>query len=136
MTLNGKKILVTGGAGFIGSHLVDSLIESNQVTVVDNLSSGELKNIQPHLDKVKIKFIKGDICDLNQMRSIAKDNQVVFHLAVQCLRLSFANPYLVHEVNATGSLNLCQAAYEAGVERFVYISSSEVYGTAKTVPMN
>jgi len=136
MELNGKKILVTGGAGFIGSHVVDSLAGKNRVTVVDNLSSGDRDNIREHLEKGEVDFIQADIRDLELMRSLVRDNEVVFHLAVQCLRLSFTDPYLVHEVNATGSLNLCQAAYEAGIERFVYISSSEAYGTAKTAPMN
>lgn len=136
MKLIGKNIIVTGGAGFIGSHLVDALAPTNQVTVVDNLSSGKLENIQSHLDRKTIEFVQADITDLEQMKKLVQENQVVFHLAVQCLRLSLSEPYLVHEVNATGSLNLCQAAYEADIERFVYISSSEAYGTAKTVPMN
>jgi UDP-glucose 4-epimerase len=136
MKLTGKNILVAGGAGFIGSHLVDALDPSNRVTVLDNLSSGQMENIQHHLGKRNFNFIKGDITDLEQVRKLARDNQVIFHFAVQCLRISLSDPYLVHDVNATGSLNLCQAAHEAKVERFVYISSSEVYGTAKTAPMS
>ena len=135
MKFNDKKIIVTGGAGFIGSHLVDALAVNNRVTVIDNLSSGKLDNIRHHLDKGIIDFVEADITDLEQIRKLIKDNQIIFNLAVQCLRLSFSDPYLVHEVNATGSLNLCQAAYEKGIERFIYISSSEVYGTAKTAPM-
>lgn len=135
MKLVGKKILVTGGAGFIGSHLVDTLVAGNQVTVVDNLSSGKMENIQPHLERGTIRFFQSDITDLKQMRRLVRDHQVVFHLAVQGLRLSLLDPYVVHEVNATGTLNMCQAALEASVERFIYISSSEVYGTARTVPM-
>jgi UDP-glucose 4-epimerase len=136
MKLVGKRILVTGGAGFIGSHLVDRLVTGNQVTVVDNLSSGKMENIRPHLDEGTIRFFQSDITDLKQMKRLVRDHQVVFHLAVQGLRLSLLDPYIVHEVNATGTLNVCQAALEAGVERLVYISSSEVYGTAKTVPMD
>ena len=135
MKLIGKNILVTGGAGFIGSHLVDALAATNQVTVVDNLSSGKLENIQHLLERNAINFIQADITDLEQMRKLVRGNQIIFHLAVQCLRLSLSDPYLVHEVNATGTLNLCQAARETGLERFIYISSSEAYGTAKTVPM-
>lgn len=135
MKLVGKNILVTGGAGFIGSHLVDALAPTNQVTVVDNLSSGKMENIQHHLGKSNFRFVQGDITDLDQVRKLVQNNQIVFHLAVQCLRVSLSDPYLVHEVNATGSLNLCQAVHEAKVERFVYVSSSEVYGTAKTAPM-
>lgn len=136
MELVDKKILVAGGAGFIGSHLVDTLATDNEVTVLDNLSSGSQENIHNQLESGTIRFIQADIRDLEQVRSLVAENQVVFHLAVQGLRLSLFDPQLVHHVNATGTLNLCQAAQEAGVERFVYVSSSEVYGTAKSVPMN
>ena len=135
MKLTGKKILVTGGAGFIGSHLVDALAATNEVTVADNLSSGSYDNIQHHLERGAIRFVQADIRDLKGMEKLVRDSQVIFHLAVQGLRLSLFNPQLVHEVNATGTLNLCMAALDAGVERFVYVSSSEAYGTAKTVPM-
>jgi len=135
MNLVGKKILVTGGAGFIGSHLVDALVVNNKVTVVDNLSSGDLDNIRPHLENNTFNFVQSDIIDLGQMRRLIHDSDIVFHLAVQGLRLSLSDPYVVHEVNATGTLNLCQAALEANVERFINVSSSEVYGTAETVPM-
>jgi UDP-glucose 4-epimerase len=134
--LTGKKVLVTGGAGFIGSHLVDALVPVNQVTVVDDLSSGKRDHIRHHLEQERIRFIEADIRDLELMRQLASDNEIIFHLAVQGLRLSLYDPHLVHEVNSTGTLNLCQAALEAGVERFVYISSSEVYGTGQTVPMS
>ena len=136
MKLIRKNILVTGGAGFIGSHLVDTLTTTNNVTVVDNLSSGKLENIQHHLKKGTINFVQADIIDLEKMRALAKENQVIFHLAVQCLRLSLSDPYLVHTVNTNGTLNLCQMAHETGAEKFVYVSSSEAYGTAKAVPMN
>ena len=136
MKLVNKKILVTGGAGFIGSHLVDALAEANQVTVVDNLSSGKLENLKTLLEGSDTSFIKADVSDLGRMKELVKESDVIFHLAVQCLRLSLRDPYLVHEVNASGTLNMCQAALEAGVQRFIYVSSSEVYGTAKTVPMN
>jgi UDP-glucose 4-epimerase len=136
MKLEKKNILITGGAGFIGSHLVDALVPFNQVTVVDNLSSGKLENIRHHLKRDNFTFVQGDITDLDEVRKLIKHHQVVFHLAVQCLRVSLSDPYLVHHVNATGSLNICQAALEEKVERFIYISSSEVYGTAKTSPMS
>ena len=136
MKLAGKKILVIGGAGFIGSHLVDALANANEVTVVDNLSSGNRGNIEHHLRRDTIRFVQADICDPEKMRKLIGDSQVVFHLAVQGLRVSLFNPQVVHDVNATGTLSLCMAALEAGVERFVYVSSSEVYGTATTVPMS
>jgi UDP-glucose 4-epimerase len=137
MKLVRKKILVTGGAGFIGSHLVDALVTGgNQVTVMDNLSSGKLENIRHHLTKDNFKFVQGDVTDIEQVRELVRKNEIVFHLAVQCLRVSLSDPYLVHDVNATGSLNVCQAARESGIEKLIYCSSSEVYGTAKITPMN
>jgi UDP-glucose 4-epimerase len=135
MKLVDKRILVTGGAGFIGSNLVDALVPDNKVTVMDNLSSGELENIRHHLNKPDFTFVQGDITDKEQVRKLVRGNQIIFHLAVQCLRVSLSDPYLVHDVNATGSLNLCQAAHEEKVDKFIYISSSEVYGTAKETPM-
>lgn len=136
MEISGKKVLVLGGAGFIGSHTVDRLAQENQVTVVDDLSSGTLDNISNHIERGTAHFIKADIRDGKTMSELLKGQQVVFNFAVQCLRLSLMDPMLVHEVNATGSLNLCMAAAQNRIERLVHISSSEVYGTAKGVPMN
>ncbi|MFZ5906284.1 MAG: NAD-dependent epimerase/dehydratase family protein [Nitrospirota bacterium] len=135
MNIRGKKILVTGGAGFIGSHLVDALEQENHVIILDNLSSGERKNIAHHQGKPNVEFREGDIRDKQLLHEIGKDIDVVFHLAVECLRISLKNPETNHEVNATGTLNLLTAAYNHAVERFVYVSSSEVYGSALRVPM-
>ena len=98
MKLVGKNILITGGAGFIGSHLVDALVANNRVTVVDNLSSGKLENIQHQLKKGAIDFLQADITDLEQMRKLIRANQVSFHMAVQCLRISLSDPYLVQRL--------------------------------------
>lgn len=136
MKIVGKKVLVVGGAGFIGSHLVDALAADNVVTVVDNLSSGCWQNISQHMEKGAIEFVKADIRDEDRIAQLVRGKDVVFNFAVQCLRLSLMDPLLVHEVNATGSLNLCMAAAQNGIERFVYVSSSEVYGTAKKAPMD
>lgn len=136
MKIINKKILVTGGAGFIGSNLVDKLAENNHVVILDNFSSGRRENINQHLDKNNVEIIEGDIRDKNLLYRVTKDTDVVFHLAVQCLRVSIHDPEINHEVNATGTLNLCMAALKNKVKRFVYISSSEVYGTARTIPMD
>jgi UDP-glucose 4-epimerase len=128
-------LLVTGGAGFIGSHLVDALAEGNAVTVVDNFSSGSPENLIQHEASPHVRVVEGDIRDGQAMRHLMKEVDVVYHLAVQCLRLSWKDPHLVHDVNATGTLTLLEAARIAGVGRFVYVSSSEVYGSAKAVPM-
>ncbi|MCI4624587.1 MAG: GDP-mannose 4,6-dehydratase [Candidatus Magnetoovum sp. WYHC-5] len=135
MKITNLKVLVTGGAGFIGSHLVDKLLETNnKVTVLDNYTSGKRENLSHCLDKIQL--VEGDVCDKSLVYSITRDIDVIFHLAVQCLRVSINNPEINHEVNATGTLNLCLAAIKNWVRRFVYISSSEVYGSAKYAPMN
>ena len=130
-----KKILVTGGAGFIGSNLVDVLAPQNEVTVIDNLSTGSLDNIRHHLDKDAIRFVEADILDLDKMYELTKNIDLIFHLAVQCVRVSLHNPLLVHEVDATGTLNMCIAALKNGVQKIVYTSSAEVYGDGKIIPI-
>jgi UDP-glucose 4-epimerase len=133
--MQGMKILVTGGAGFIGSNLVDVLAPNNDVTVVDNLSTGSMANIQHHLDKGSIRFVEADILDLDKMYELTRNIHIVFHLAVQCVRVSIHDPKLVHEVDATGTLNLCMAASKNGVQKLVYTSSAEVYGDGKIIPI-
>ncbi len=143
MQVKNKKILVTGGAGFIGSNLVELLIErGNEVTVLDDFSTGKDDNLSALSGNPKLKVVRGSILDYDLVKSLVNDVHVVFHMAVQCLRLSFTNPSLVHEVNATGTLNLLRACVDgstaearSSLERFVYISSSEVYGSAKHAPM-
>ena len=129
------KIVVTGGAGFIGSNLVDVLALTNEVTVVDNLSTGSMENIQHHLNKGAIRFFQADIRDLDKMYELTKNIDIIFHLAVQCVRVSLHDPKLVHEVDATGTLNLCMAASKNGVQKLVYTSSAEVYGDGKIIPI-
>ena len=136
MKIHNMKILVTGGAGFIGSHLVDKLAEDNHIVILDNFSSGEKENISHHEGKSNIEIITGDIRDNDLLLKITKNVDIVYHLAVQCLRVSIKNPELVHEVNVTGTLNLLKASLENSVKRFIYVSSSEVYGTALEIPMS
>lgn len=135
MKLAGKKVLVTGGAGFIGSHLVDAL-EGSRVCVLDDLSTGKLENLA-HLDRgADLRVVRGDIRDRDCVVELLRDAEVVFHLACRGVRHSIGNPLASHEVNAAGTINVLQAAREARVERFVHVSSSEVYGTARYVPMD
>jgi UDP-glucose 4-epimerase len=133
--MSGKKILVTGGAGFIGSNLVDVLALTNEVTVVDNLSTGSMENIQHHVDNGAIHFVEADIRDLDRMYELTKNIDLIFHLAVQCVRVSLHDPKLVHEVDATGTLNLCIAASKNRVQKLVYTSSAEAYGNGKIIPI-
>jgi UDP-glucose 4-epimerase len=135
--ISGMNILVTGGAGFIGSHLVDALISAgNKVTVLDNFSSGKRENLKQHTGNENIKIIEGDIRDKSLLMDVTKGIDLVYHLAVQCLRISIKNPVINHDVNATGTFNLCMACLANNVKRLVYISSSEVYGSALNIPMS
>ena len=136
MKIENLKILIAGGAGFIGSHLVDSLVlADNKIVVVDNFTSGKIENLKTHLNNNNVKIVRGDIRDKAFVFEITKGMDVVYNLSVQCLRGSIKNPELNHEVNVTGTLNLCMACLKNKVKRFIYISSSEAYGTALSVPM-
>lgn len=138
MQLKGKKILVTGGAGFIGSNLVDALVKNNDVIVLDDYSTGKADNLRDARPSGNLQVVEGSIMNYELVKSLVADVDVIYHLAVQCLRVCFDKPHYVHEVNATGTLNLLEAAHTLNpkLERFIYCSSSEAYGTAKVVPMN
>ncbi len=136
MKLHGKNILVTGGAGFIGSHLVEHLIERGlHVTVLDNFRQGRLANLAPVADSPRLRVIHGDITDLDTCHRACRDVDVVFHLAALGVRHSLHNPVENHQVNALGSLYLLQAARVARTPRFVYMSTSEVYGRTTEFPI-
>lgn len=136
MKLEGQKILVTGGAGFIGSHLVEFLIEGGfSVVVLDNFRNGTHKNLASVSQSPRLQIIEGDIRDSATCRRASEGAGVVFHLACLGVRHSLHNPVENHEVNASGTLNVLQAARAAGVERFVYVSTSEVYGRATDFPI-
>lgn len=127
------KIFITGGAGFIGSHVVDALVaEHHQVTVFDNFNSS-VRNNPP--DKA-VTVIQGDICDIEHLTNAMKQHDAVIAMACAHVRLSFTNPIGVHTVNATGTLNTLLAAQKNGIKRFLYTSSSEVYGSAEDTIMS
>jgi len=141
-----KKILVTGGAGFIGSHLVDSLLseKGNDVTVLDNFNefySPSIKraNIAPHASNPAFRLVEGDIRDSMAVEGLFASGKfdVVVHLAALAgVRPSLENPRSYYEVNVEGTLNLLEAARAAGVPRFVFGSSSSVYGINEKVPFS
>jgi UDP-glucose 4-epimerase len=132
------RALVTGGAGFIGSHLVDRLIKDGyEVVVLDNFFSGEIKNIKHHPDSRRFHLVRGDVRNPGDVREAVKNVDAVFHLAaVVSVPLSIENPSLVNDVNVRGTLNLLEASLKADVKRFVYASSCAVYGEADTLPIN
>ena len=136
LNYNEKRILVTGGAGFIGSEVVSQLIKKNaMVTVLDNFSSGK----KQYLPKKKnLKIIKGDITDEKVISRAVKDQEFVIHLAaLPFIPDSFYYPADFFNVNTTGSVNLLWKSIQSKtVTRFVHISTSEVYGTAQHAPMD
>jgi len=136
MEIKNLNILVTGGAGFIGSHLVDALAVENRVIILDDFSSGKKENIVQHEGRKNVIIVTGDVRDRNLLSELTRETDIVYHLAVRCLRESIRKPGITHEVNATGTLNLLEASLENAVKRFIYVSSSEVYGTAGRVPMD
>ncbi len=132
-----SKVLVTGGAGFIGSHLVDRLLRDGfHVHVIDDLSTGNLKNIAHHQGKEKYHFIEGDIRDSDLIKNTMKDVDAVFHeAAVVSVPRSVKNPLHTNEVNVRGTLNLLKACLDSGVKRFIYGSSTAIYGDAEDLPI-
>ncbi len=131
----GKNILVTGGAGFIGSHLVDRLSLENKVTVLDNLSSGSLSNLQKSKDQ--ITFIKGDTLDKALLMDIVAEVEFVFHLAANVGNIkSIEDPYFDMDVNIKGTINLLEACLNSNVKRLVYSSSGAIFGEAKYLPID
>lgn len=132
----GKKVLVTGGAGFIGSHIVDRYIrEGYTVALIDDLSTGFKENINS-----KAKFYPADICDATRMREIfqaEKPDYVNHHAAQIDVRKSVSDPYFDARTNIFGSMNLIIEAVRAGVEKFIYISSGgAVYGEPESLPVD
>jgi UDP-glucose 4-epimerase len=133
-TLN---ILVTGGAGFIGSHLVDALLAAgNHVTVLDNLANGTVENLDGALKKEKITFLNGDILTKAACESATVNVDVVYHLACLGVRHSIHSPFENHRVNAEGTINILEASRINGVKKFLYISTSEIYGDIKKFPID
>src|SRR5260370_22239413 len=129
-----QKVVVTGGAGFIGSELVRQLAQQDlHVLVIDNLINGRRENLEGLPDSVDL--VVADIRDRKGLARVLEGTEVLFHLACLGVRQSIHSPLENHEVNATATLHLLEDAKKADVRRFVYASSSEVYLTARWVPM-
>lgn len=132
------NILLTGGAGFIGSHLLRAFIERpdvEQITVVDNLITGSMDNIREVLGEKKVHFIEGDIRDFSLCQQLCRDATSVCHqAALGSVPRSIADPITTNQHNIDGTLNIFYAAREAGIKRIVFASSSSVYGDDVTLP--
>jgi UDP-glucose 4-epimerase len=136
MKIEKRRVVVTGGAGFIGSHLVDRLLQAeNSVLVIDDFSSGSPENLAEHRGDRNLCLENADVRDEPAMRDLFSQAEFVFHLATRNVRRSLTHPTEVHDVNTNGTLTVLKAAAQSGVQRLLYCSSSEVNGTADVVPM-
>jgi len=135
--LNNRLVLVTGGAGFIGSHLVDGLMMNGAaVRVIDNLSNGMLENISRWLGNSSFEFIKGDLLNRNDLERAVENCEVIFHLAANPeVRIGSSKPEVHYEQNVVSTYRLLEAIRRSeSLELFVFTSSSTVYGDASVIP--
>ena len=127
------KVLVTGGAGFIGSHLIDALVDKNEIVCIDNFSSGKMEFIKQNLDKIEL--VKGDLLYRNDIKKAIKDIDIVFHLAANPdVRLGAIDTNIHFQQNIVATYNLLEEMRIAGVKKIVFTSSSTVYGEASIIP--
>lgn len=139
MNWNGKRVLVTGAGGFIGSHLTERLADSGaQVKALIHYNAlGHRGWLQQSPHAAKIEFVMGDICDRDCVQDAIRGQEIVFHLAALiAIPYSYRAPESYVKTNVLGTLNALQAARDAGVARFIHTSTSEVYGTARYVPID
>ena len=131
-----KKVVVTGGAGFIGSHLAERLAgKGYQVIIIDNLSAGKMENIAELLKRDNVEFVKGSIVDLTLMQRLFQGTEYVFHqAALTRVPHSIDDPLTTNETNVKGTLNVLIAARDNAVKKVIYASSSSVYGDTPILP--
>jgi len=134
--LKDSRVLVTGGAGFIGSNLVDSLLKSgNSVVCLDNFSTGKRKNLEPFLENPKFKLIEGDIRNYDDCLKSVENIDIVFHeAALGSVPRSIKDPVTSTDVNIGGFVKMLFAAKESGIKRFIYAASSSTYGDHPDLP--
>jgi len=138
MRLKGKKVLVTGGAGFIASHLVDLLVEKGaDVTVIDNLKDGKIENLEKSKDKIYFK--KVDVRDYWEVNKIIRERKIkiIFHFAANAnVPYSVEDPKYDFETNALGTFNLLKSCVDNTIEKIIYASSAAIYGEPKYIPID
>ncbi|RLG60683.1 UDP-glucose 4-epimerase [Candidatus Geothermarchaeota archaeon] len=131
-----NKVLITGGAGFIGSHLLDKLCNiSDVIYVIDNLSNGSMENIKGHLENEDVTFIKGDVKDIDNIIKDKNSFDIIFHYAANPeVRVSTTNPEIHFNENILASFKVLEYMRKKDIEYLVFASSSTVYGEAKVIP--
>ncbi|MFH1004704.1 MAG: SDR family oxidoreductase [Bacteroidota bacterium] len=131
-----KKAIVTGGCGFIGSHMVDRLVQEGlDVIIIDNLSRGSLKNIEHHKNNHRVQFHHYDICDYISIAPLFREADYVFHIAALAdIVPSIERPFEYHNSNVNGTINILEAARKNKVKRFIYAASSSCYGIPDKYP--
>ena len=136
--MKNSRVLVTGGAGFIGSRLVGRLLaEGCEVTVLDSLLAGTNENLMEHLGNSSLRMVKADVRNSRAVKKAVSGASTVFHLAALVdVPLSVEDPVLTEDVNVRGTLSILEASLAENVDRFIYVSSSAVYGEAQYLPIN
>ncbi len=133
--LRGKNILITGGSGFIGSNLCDSLVEQNKIVCLDNLSTGNFNNIKHLISHPNFTFKQEDIRDFDACLQATQNIDIVFHqAALGSVSRSVKDPRTTNEVNISGFLNVLEASKQQSVDRFIYAASSSTYGDSQDLP--
>jgi len=134
--MNSKKVIVTGGAGFIGSHLAEDLVRRDyQLTILDDLSTGRMENIEQLLKRDNVRFVQESVTNPHLLQGLFQNTDYVFHqAAIPSVPRSMKDPRASHDVNITGTLNVLLAARDSGVKKVIYASSSSVYGDTPTLP--
>ncbi|MHA3962992.1 MAG: NAD-dependent epimerase/dehydratase family protein [Candidatus Thorarchaeota archaeon SMTZ1-45] len=132
-----KRAVVTGAAGFIGSHLVDMLLERGYFVIgIDNLRTGSMQNLAHALKHETFQFLERDVCEKKFPAAVKEDVDVIFHLAaISSVKLSVEDPILVNDTNVHGTINALEMARKHNAKRFVYSSSAAVYGNPNTLPV-
>jgi UDP-N-acetylglucosamine/UDP-N-acetylgalactosamine 4-epimerase len=136
MKLTNKRLLITGGAGFIGSNLIEKFLnQDNQIVCLDNFATGKRENIEPFLGHPGFRLIEGDIRDIDSCRQAVENVEIVLHqAALGSVPRSINDPKTTNDVNIGGFVNMLVAAKEAGIPRFVYAASSSTYGDHAALP--
>ncbi len=134
INLENKKVLVTGGAGFIGSNLVKKLVTNHKaiVTVLDDLFTGNIE----FLKGIKCEFVNGSVSDFELVEKLVRQVDIVFHLAAKNIIISNSNPREDLNVNVVGTFNILEACKKNGIEKVVYTSTASVYGSPKSLPIS